>query len=807
MLKISLSVHDIVDVILRKGHLDNRVFNRSSMLEGTRLHSLYQGEQGSDYIAEYPLHYAFSVGEYCFDVEGKADGVFINKNNDVTVEEIKTTVEDLDEFIKDHGEWHLGQALFYAYMIAKEKNKESIKVVMTYLKQSNYKIRKHIENVYSMKELENFTRDVLLRYARYMDKIYRFKKERDESVISLAFPFQNLRKGQQELMDFVKISSEQKKIVFVEAPTGTGKTISVLYPLVKRFRQGKVNRIYYLTNKNSIKKIAMKTLEIFDRTGCKLKGIELTAKENICFNDKKGHCNPVECPFAKNYYDKLLEAIFDALNLHNLFHRDTIEALCFEKKMCPYQFQLDLANYCDVQVCDYSYVFDYHDRTGLEENGMKGSHSLLCVDECHNLPDRVRDMYSERLDTHELSDALSLCSGLEFQSLKSSINDLIDSILKRKFDPECEDVKKNHLFIETSVPQTIENSMNDIITCIKELIRKHPQLVTDPLLEFFYKINNCYYLASLMDEEELNPCFLFYYEIRDNEIQALRIANLNSTPLIKMGTDLFDSTVFFSATLSPKDYYIDLLGGDSNDTSTRLVLPSPFPESNRRVFVNSRISLLYKDRERTLYDVYCTIKTAVSAKQGNYFVFCPSFEYMKGLKNFFEQDPIDNTEVIYQGHYMDEETRRDFLEHFTFGNKKTVVGVLVLGGIFSEGIDLVGDRLIGSIVISVGLPQIGFERDRLKDYYDGKGTVGDSQDSQHGFKYAYTYPGINKVLQAAGRVIRTENDKGFMLFVDSRYRYSLYRDILKEVYPDYINLYSNAQLKKELLEFWKEKQK
>lgn len=805
MLRISLSVHDIVDVILRKGHLDNRVFNRSSMLEGTRLHSLYQGEQGSDYIAEYSLHYSFQIGEYCFDVEGKADGVFINKNGDVTIEEIKTTVEDLDEFIHDHGEWHLGQALFYAFMIAKEKNKQSVKVVMTYLKQSNYKIRKHIENIYSEQELENFTRDILLRYTRYIKKIYQFKKERDESVSLLAFPFQNLRKGQSELMNFVKTSSEQKRTVFVEAPTGIGKTISILYPLIKRFKQGKVNRIYYLTNKNSIKKIAMKTLDIFDKTGCKLKGIELTAKENICFNDKKGHCNPVECPFAKNYYDKLLEAVFDALNLHNLFDRDTIEALCYERKMCPYQFQLDLSNYCDVQVCDYSYVFDYHDRLILEENGMKGSHSLLCIDECHNLPDRVRDMYSVRLDMHELSDALSLCSGLEFNLLKNSINDLIDSILKRKFDPESEDVKKNHLFIEEFVPQTIEKSMNDIITCIKEIIRKYPQLVTDPLLEFFYKINSCYYLASLLDEEEVSACFLFYYEVRNNEIQAIRIANLNSTPLIKMGTALFDSTVFFSATLSPKEYYIDLLGGDFNDSTSLLVLPSPFPTIHRKVFVNSKISLLYKDREKTLYDVYCIIKTAVSVKQGNYFVFCPSFEYMRGLKNFFDQDPLEKADIIYQGHYMNEENRRDFLDHFAFNNERTTVGVLVLGGIFSEGIDLVGDRLIGSIVVSVGLPQIGFERDRLKDYYDKIQPNG--EDKQHGFKYAYTYPGINKVLQAAGRVIRSENDKGFMLFIDSRYRYSLYRDILKDIYPDYINLYSNAQLKKELTEFWKEKQK
>ena len=800
-----MSVHDIVDVILRKGHLDNRVFNKSSMLEGTRLHSLYQGEQQSDYIAEYPLQYTFHVGEYVFDVEGKADGVFISKTKEITVEEIKTTIANLDEFINDHGQWHLGQAMFYGYMIAKEKGVDHVKIVMTYLKQSNYKIRKHIENTYTLQELENFTTDILLRYARYIEKILRFKTERDDSIPGLTFPFRQYRKGQKELMDFVSDSSKCGKEVFVEAPTGIGKTISVLFPLVKRFKFGKVNRIFYLTNKNSIKKIAMNTLQLFDKQGSKIKAIEMTAKENICFNDKKGHCNPVECPFAKNYYDKLLEAVLDALNLHNLFDRETIEALCYEKDMCPYQFQMDLANYCDVQVCDYSYAFDYHDRECLEESGFQNSHTLLCVDECHNLPDRVRDMYSIKLDTHELSDALSLCSGIEFVSLKSSINQLIDNILKRKFDQESEDVKKNHLFIEERVPSSIEDDMDDIITCIKEIIRKYTHLVTDPLLEFFYKINSFYYLATLMDDEDLNLSFLFYYEIMDNEIQALRIANLNSTPLIKKGTELFDSTVFFSATLSPKDYYIDLLGGDVQDKENRLILKSPFPMENRKVFINSRISLFYKDREKTLYDVYTTIKTAISVKKGNYFVFCPSFEYMKGLENFFRQDSIPGADIIYQGHSMNDSSRREFLENFRFSNEKTVVGVLVLGGIFSEGIDLVGDRLIGSIIISVGLPQIGFERNRLKDYYDRQNNNQD--DSQRGFRYAYSYPGVNKVLQAAGRVIRSENDKGFMLFIDMRYRYPLYREIFQEIYPDRITLYSNAQLKKELSEFWKEKEK
>ena len=807
MQQFNLSVHDIVDTILRKGHLDNRIFNKSSMLEGTRLHSLYQGEQNSEYISEYPVKYKSQIGEFIFNIEGKADGVFLGKNNEVTVEEIKTTISDLDEFILDHGEWHLGQAMFYAYIIGKEKKQDKVKIIMTYLKQSNYKIRKHIENIYTIEELENFVNDTVSRYARYIEKIMQFKKERDEAVKKLAFPFSSYRIGQKELIDFVRQASIEKREVYIEAPTGIGKTISVLFPLIKRFKINYLNRIYYLTNKNSIKKIAINTLAMLDKLSQKVKAIELTSKENICFNDKKGHCNPIECPFAKNYYDKLLEAILDALNSRNIFSRDSIEDFCYKNNMCPYQFQIDLASYCDVLVCDYSYVFDYHDRLGLEENGFKNSHSVLCIDECHNLPDRVRDMYSIYLDMHVLSDALSLCSGVEFKSLKENINDLIDDILARKFDKGNENVKLHNLFIEDTVPSSISNTMQGIIDDIKEIIKKHTHLVTDDLLEFFYLINSFYYLATLLDDEILNPCFMFYYEIKNDEVTGLRITNLNSTPLIKLGTDLFDSTIFFSATLSPKNYYIDLLGGEINDESNRLILKSPFPQKNRRVFTNTKISLFYKDRDTTLYDVYLTIKTAIKVKRGNYFIFCPSFEYLKKLKNFFDQDNLIDTNVIYQDRYMNDESRREFLDSFYSQDDHTTVGILVLGGIFSEGIDLVGDKLIGSIVISVGLPQISFEKDCLKTYYDIQEEGNDRKDSQKGFKYAYNYPGINKVLQAAGRVIRSENDKGFMLFIDTRYRYSLYKEIFDEIYPERIDLKSNAQLKLELIKFWKENDK
>lgn len=793
-----LSVHDIVDLLLRKGHLDTRIFNQSSMQEGTRLHSLYQKEQGSDYLSEYPLAYTFHEKEFTFKVSGKADGVIISKAGSVTIEEIKTTIADLDEFIQDHGEWHLGQAMFYAFIIAKLKNLSDVSIRMVYIRQNNHNIRKFILKKYSLSELQNFVNDLIFRYAYYCRKIERMKRERDETAKSIIFPYKDYRKGQKEMIDFITNAADMKKEVFIEAPTGIGKTISVLFPFIKRFGEHNADRVIYLTSKNSIKKVAVNAMSLFTNQGIKCKTIEFTSKENICFNDKKGHCNPDECPFAKHYYDKVYDAIFDCLETSSLFNRKSIEDFCIEKQMCPFQFQLDLSKYCDVLICDYSYVYDYHDMLCLEESDIKNTKSYLCVDECHNLPSRIRDMYSIELFVSELNDALSLCGGIPFDSLKADLNDLIKVIKAIDFDSDDENVKSKHLYILEKVPQIVINDLNDCINDIKLILKKFTSLVTDSLLEFYYNLNNFSYLASLLDDDLIGHAFFCYITISNEEINTIRIINLDCRPLISQGSSYFESVIYFSATLSPKDYYIDLLGGNKEDMSNRLILDSPFPKENRLVFFNTNISLRYKDRDNTLYSVFTYIRTCVSQKKGNYFVFCPSFEYLERIYSFFQQEPLSDSEILVQSRFMKDNERTLFLESFSMESPKTTIGLLVLGGIFSEGIDLVGDRLIGAIIISVGLPQINFETNQLKEYYDK------NSENMVGFNYAYTYPGINKVLQAAGRVIRSDTDKGFILYIDSRFRQPLYHNIMKEIYPDAISAISPSQVRNKLKLFWEE---
>lgn len=798
-----LSVHDIVDVLLRRGHIDTRIFNQSSMQEGTRLHALYQKEQQDGYIAEYSLSHKFSQDEFTYFVSGKADGVLISPENkrDVLVEEIKTTVAPLDEFIQDHGEWHLAQAMFYAYMIAEEKKLSSVTVLMTYLRQQNYKESKQIKQIYTKEELNRFVSDLILRYTRYQHKLIQFKKDRDESCVGLPFPFSEYRKGQKEIVQKVEETLNNKDVFFLEAPTGIGKTISVLYPCIRRFGEKKQDRVIYLTSKNSIKKVAMSTLSLFQTLSAKVKSIEFTAKERICFNDKKGHCNPDECPYSKHYYDKLMNAIFDSLELFDTFSRDTIKSICYEREMCPFQFQLDLSSHCDVLVCDYNYVYDYHDRLELEQGSLAKTHSTLLVDECHNLPDRVRDMYSLELYLSSFKDVLPSVQREEFQTLKSLLTRIEADIDAIEIDYDEETVKKESIYVIDKIPDMLLSDIEDFLTEMKTILKKHALLVDEHLLNFFYDINNFYILSNMANAEEYADAFLLYVHLyKNNQVQSIKIANLDSRSIIKERTSFFESSVFFSATLSPKDYYIDLLG-DSIKENNHLFLESPFDNKNRLVFVDTRLSLKYRDRDQTLFQVFSLCKAAIEMKKGNYFIFCPSFEYMERLQSFFLQDPIESADIIPQGRSMNESMQENFLSHFSTENENTTIGLLVLGGVFSEGIDLLGDRLIGAIIISAGLPQIGFERNHLKDYFNSE-----DEEAQKGFSYAYTYPGINKILQAGGRVIRSEKDRGFILYIDSRFSQSNYMKIFKEIYPDFIRVISLSQVRMKLKQFYKEEQ-
>ena len=795
MVSLNLSVHDVVDLVLRKGHLDTRVFNIASMQEGSRLHKEYQNKQGSNYFPEYYLSGKFSYEEFSLNISGRADGIIVKESGTYIVDEIKTTVSDLSSFINDHSQWHLGQAIFYAYMLAANKSLKDVEIQLTYISQINPKEIKQINKIYSLKDLELFVQDVIIEFVRFYKKIYRLKKERDESVSKIAFPFKSMRKGQKEMIEFINKTISDSSKSFIEAPTGIGKTISVLYPTCRQFKNMSLSSIFYLTSKNVIKKIAVETVKLFQKSGSKIKSIEFTSKDNICLNEKKKRCNPDECYFAKNYYDKLNNAISDSLEFEDVFSFNFIKDFCLERNICPFQFQLDLSKYCDVLICDYSYIFSINDFLGISDLNSNFSDSILCIDEAHNLPDRIREMYSNEINVNYLLEMFPLFTS-NHKKLKKIVGDLIDYI--QGYDvSNLEYDANNSLYVLNKIDSNIIAYVSDILVEFRKQIKNYPLDLNDEMINYYFYFLDLNNILKLVIGE-MEKHFLFYIAINENkEISSYKIRNLSTSEIINLKANRFRSTIFFSATLSPKNFYIDLLGGDYSNKESILVLPSPFNRNNRKVLIDTRFSLYYRDRERTIPYIYKTLVDTISQKVGNYFVFVPSYEYLNKIKEFFNNDNSVNAKIYYQSQYMNEADRARFLEHFSKDNTETYVGVVVLQGVFSEGIDLVGDRLIGAIVISVGIPSLSFEKNKEAEYYTKIKNITD------GFEYAYTYPGINKILQAGGRVIRTEDDRGFILFIDSRLNNNIYRKITSELFPDAIYLKDNNQLKRELISFFK----
>ena len=796
MLNITLSVHDFVDLILRKGDLDNRVFNTLSMLEGTRLHELYQSKQGPEYNAEYYLQHDFYKDEFHLDMSGRADGVIIHENDNITIDEIKTTNTDIDEFYKAQKAWHLGQAQVYAYIYLKQHALPSIKVQLTYISQEDTTRIKQYIFIYQAVELEKIIDGYLDQYIAYLRIVAQMKQKRQETIAKMEFPFPSLRPGQKELMDFAKLSVESQEICFCEAKTGIGKTISVLYPYIQELGSENLEKIFYLTSRNSIKQVVYETMMRLISKGLSLKTVLLTSKDRICLNtEAKRHCNPDECPFCKNYYDKVNEAIFEAYKEQDIFRMEDIVYYARKYQICPFELQLDMLSYADLIVGDYNYLFDPNAKLSRFFENYSPNPFLLLVDEAHNLPDRVRDMFSNEISVYDLLDLKKKFVG-ETGTGSKSIRDDINKLIEFFENQQKGESSSRYQNIEElkEIPDKLIDLLNDFVNHGKKYMKKRKK-INDAFLDFYYQVQH---LLSLPKNDDKWAYYLTYskkeseYDESKERCLSFSVSCLDPRPLEKAAYDAFEAGILFSATLMPKDYFIDVLGG--NEDSKTLYLPSPFDAKNCLVMADPYISTKYKDRDSSLGAIVGAIRNAVSGKVGNYFVFFPSFEYLSKVLPYFNTD--NSIQVYAQKNYMTDEEREQFLGHFVHAPSKTTLGFIVLGGIFGEGIDLTEDRLIGAIIISVGLPKINYISDRIQAYF--------GQDDQNaGYSYAYVYPGINKVLQAAGRVIRSEKDKGIILYIDTRYGYSVYKKQLETTYGVYNTVRSPYDIYRLVQEFWK----
>ena len=775
-ININLSVHDLVDFLLRKGDIDDRVFNKDTMSAGTKLHSIYQKSKNENYLSEYSLKCSIEIEDYIFNIQGRADGIILKDGEKPIIDEIKTANTDLDSFYNRYSEWHLGQAKCYAYMYLLEKNLNECQISLTYISQLDNSMKVHLFEFY-FKELEKFIYGLLYDYIDFYDVIKTHIDERDKSCRELKFPYAKYRKNQEELINNVYKNIDDNGILMIEAATGLGKTISVLYPYLRRL--GKTyDKIFFTTAKGSGAKIVKETIESLNFKGLKIKTAFLNAKDKMCLNHEQA-CNPDNCPFTKDYYDKIPKLIFGILQDDVEYYDDKYFInIGKNNEVCPFELSLDVSEYCDLIVGDYNYVFDPFVNIDRYDDENVNLHMALLTDECHNLVPRGRAMYS---------------ASINYESLLTAQNS-IKKAKKKTFKTNLTKIAANfnefYVFLGDKNSVEVQAFDEDFIKNVGNFIANYKNVLNEGKIKIPLEVRNfyleCFRFCKIYEMADDN--FAFYVEKYKNSVN-FKIFCVSPTEYLSSKIKSYKSACLFSATLTPINYFSNIILG-SNDINF-LQYGTPFNENHLNFMVNKNISMKYNDRKDNIEQVCNNIKEFCESKLGNYMIFVPSFEYISLLKenlNVYEAD------IFYQKEGMNISERNDFLSNFVKFPTRTTICICVLGGSFSESIDLKGDLLIGVVILGVGFPQMSFENYKIKEFYDTKINAG--------FDYAYIYPGMNNVTQAVGRLMRTENDLGSVLLIDNRYKQKNYLSLFKEEWKNYKTIYKNGDITRYIKNFY-----
>ena len=755
---IRISVRNLVEFILREGDIDNRTGggqDPENMQMGSRIHRKIQRQMGSDYQAEVPLKTEIVCDGFILKIEGRADGL-IHTKEQVMVDEIKGVLRELDR-VQEPAGIHLAQAKCYASMIAEQEGVDEIGVQMTYCQMETEEV-KRFQYSYQSNELKVWFDEVIRQYEKWAKFQIEWRKARNASIKGIEFPFP-YRKGQRDLAVSVYRTILRKKKLFIQAPTGVGKTISTVFPAVKAVGEELGEKIFYLTAKTITRTVAEQAFETLREQNLKFKVITLTAKEKICFCEETS-CNPDDCPYAKGHFERVNDAVYELLMQEDVMSREVLEAQARKHKVCPFEMALDVSTWVDGVICDYNYVFDPDARLRrfFAEGGAGGY--LFLIDEAHNLVERGRQMYSAELCKEDFLAVKKLVKGEapRFAKRLEACNKILLAMKK-----ECENYKVldniSHFGIQ------LMNVLFETDRYLEECVDKE---VRETVLDFYFQVRSFLNIYDGLDEN-----YVIYTEYQENGRFVLKLFCVNPAANLQKCLDKGNSAVFFSATLLPIQYYKRLLSTEKDNYA--VYIDSSFDTKKRLLMNGVDVSTRYTMRSREMYQRYATyIFRVVKAKMGNYLIFFPSYRFMEDVYQEFTQllaSDEEEMELVIQQKHMDEEERENFLRAFEMGREKSLIGFGVLGGIFSEGIDLTNEKLIGTLIIGTGLPQVCNEREILKSYFDQKGL--------YGFDYAYRYPGMNKVLQAAGRVIRTEDDRGVILLLDERFQ----REKGKEIFP------------------------
>ena len=779
---IRISVRNLVEFILREGDIDNRIsgsMEKDAMLQGGRMHRKIQRRMGPEYHAEYSLKMRIPCEGYQIQLEGRADGVIIREKDgkpDVIIDEIKDIFRDL-HFLEASVNVHLAQAKCYAYIYGEQNELDEIGVQMTYCHLDTEEVKRFRQH-YSLEELKTWFDGLIEKYRKWAEFQIRWEKERDESIGKIEFPFP-YRKGQYDLAASVYRTILRKKKLFIQAPTGVGKTMSVIFPAVKAVREGLGQKIFYLTAKTITRTVAEQAFRTLKEQGLKFKVVTLTAKEKICLCEETD-CNPDACPYAKGHFDRVNDAVFDMITGGRDISRETLEEQARKYRVCPFELSLDVSVWTDAVICDYNYVFDpnAHLKRFFSESGDNGY--LFLIDEAHNLVERGREMYSAVLykeDILEVRRAVKQMDSRLAKRLEETNRLMLE--LKR----ECEDYR-----VLESVSHLALKLMN-LLTEMERFLEEYREGEKRELvLDLYFQVRDFLNIHDILDEN-----YVIYSELERDGRFKVKLFCVNPAANLQNYLEQGNSTIFFSATLLPIRYYKKLLSVETDDYA--VYAESPFPEENRLLIIGRDVSTRYTQRGQIMYRRIAEYIAAVAeARRGNYMAFFPSYRFMEDVYEEFIRRAPGITAVV-QSQFMDEKEREQFLERFEASDSAGLVGFCVMGGIFSEGIDLAADRLIGAVVVGTGLPQVCNDREIVKQYFDSRG--------MDGFDYSYRYPGMNKVLQSAGRVIRTENDRGIIVLLDGRFCQKRYQELFPREWK-VSRICSVGDIKEEAERFWEE---
>lgn len=731
---------------------------------------------GSDYHAEVSLKQLIPMGKFDLQVEGRADGII--DGEPVTIDEIKGIYRSL-EHLKEPVPVHLAQAKCYACIYGRQNAKEQMAVRMTYVNLDTEQ-KTYFQETYCMEELNEWFDNLTEEYKKWAEFRYEWRNLRNATIRQLVFPY-DYREGQKGLAGSVYRSILREKRLFIQAPTGTGKTLAAMFPSVKALGEGLSEKIFYLTAKTVTGTVASNCLELLREQKLRLKSVALTAKEKMCICEEV-NCNPDSCPDAEGHFDRINDAVFDLLNSENdRITRETLQEYAAKWRVCPFEFALDVSVWTDVIICDYNYAFD--PRAHLKRFFYEGAKEdyIFLVDEAHNLVERARTMYSAMICKEDFLEMKKLLRGkapkVERQLMKSNSH-LLE--LKR----ECEDYR---------ILPDVNGLYAQLLNLSGEL-QEYLELETDAelkkkALDFYLTVR-----TFLNTYEVLDDSYRIYSQMCADGKFRLHLFCIHPATRLKEYLEHGRGCIFFSATFLPIMYYKELLSGDPDDYA--VYATSSFPPENQLVFVGTDVTSRYRRRGRSEYEkIGRYLEEMLRARAGNYLIFFPSYEMLENVYEVFQETETAKSCLCRrQTPSMQEEERERFLAEFENENENSLVGFCVMGGIFSEGIDLTEKRLIGAVIVGTGLPKVCVEREILKQYFDEKG--------MGGFDYAYLYPGMNKVLQSAGRVIRTASDKGSVLLLDERFAWEEYQRLFPREWKQ--PLFGNLKnVPGTLREFWK----